>query len=449
MALRLERKHVKAFLEVLEWSEHYKPFQVVKRRVMARYGLLGSSYDRVFTAMLYRLYRMQGILDRVVAERTGLRPERLPAALRQALRLSALLALTGSGETRDFDERLVEGVARIIAARFGPSESRRVTGLYRGLLSRPWTPRDNLERMEFELMLPRIVIERLGRLLGQDGARRFAEAVNVSQPFLGLRVNRLKADVGEVLRELERAGVEAWPSERVPWHIVYKGSLNYSKFKPLIEGKAVPQDEASAAAGFILGARRGELVADLCAAPGGKTTHLAELSLNGAVIVALEIYPDRMARLVELAARTTTITSIYPVIGDALRASALLPRGRFDRALLDPPCSSTGAIAKHPDARWRLTEEGLARLVENQKRMLVQAVELLRPGGRLLYTTCSVLPEEGEEVVGWILQQRRDIEIVPLHGPYEESPILPGTMRSWPHKHGTTGFFYALLEKRL
>ncbi len=80
--------------------------------------------------------------------------------------------------------------------------------------------------------------------------------------------------------------------------------------------------------------------------------------------------------------------------------------------------------------------------------MLAQAVELLRPGGRLLYTTCSVLPEEGEEVVEWILQQRGDIEIVPLHGPYDESPVLPGTMRSWPHRHGTTGFFYALLEKK-
>ncbi len=439
---------MKAFLEVLEWSEHYKPFQVVKRRVLSRYGLLGSRYDRVFTAILYRLYRMQGLLDRVIAERTGLDPGGLPAALRQALRLAVLLALSSPGVDQVFDEELVEGVASIIGRRFRAEDARLVVGLYRGLLAEPWRPGGRLDRLEYELLLSRIIIERLERMLGLEEVRRFADAVNTGQPLLGLRVNRLKSTVEEILSELKREGVEAWPSSRVPYHVVYRGSLNYSRFRPLLEGKVVPQDEASAVAGHLLGAGPGELIADLCAAPGGKTTHLAELSENKAVIVALELFSDRVERLVELASRTGTIASIQPIVGDALRASALLPQGRFHRVLLDPPCSSTGAIAKHPEARWRLTPERLRRLVENQKKMLWEAVELLRPGGRILYTTCSVLPEEGEEVVAWILEERKDVELVPLESPYDESPLLKGAMRSWPHRHGTTGFFYALLEKK-
>jgi 16S rRNA (cytosine967-C5)-methyltransferase len=442
--MRLRWVEVKAFLEALELSEKYKPFQVAKRRVMTKYGLQGSSLDRLATAVIYKMYRMQGLLDDIIREAAGVEPARLPAFLRQSLRLSVYLALYDETGDRELTEQLVAAASRIAARRFREGDAALLRSLYRRLASGSWRPSGEI-RLEEELLLPPIIVEALLRLLGSmEEVREFARAVNNPRPVYGLRVNTLKASVEEVLEELHRLGVEAERSKRVPCHVRYRGGLPYDRLPLLLEGKAVPQDEASAAAAPLLSPRPGERVIDLCAAPGGKTTHIAQLQGNAGSIVALEIFPDRLARLEQLSRRTGTYRSIQPVLGDALNPPLL---SGFDRALLDPPCSSTGAIARHPEARWRLTKETLKRLVARQYQMLHNAIRLLRPGGRLLYTVCSVMPEEGEELVRRVLEEE-PVELIPLHGPYSSSPLLPGTMRAWPHRHGTTGFFYALLEKK-
>ncbi len=443
--MRLKRRELKAILESMEMAERYKPFQVAKRKVMEKYGLLGSRADRLATALLYKMYRLQGVLDDVVAEVLGVEVRRLPAYLRQSYRLAAYLALYDTGRDSRLAEQLLDYAARVAAARFSDSEAERVEKLYRVLRGGKWSPSRDVE-VELRLLLPPVIVKRLFKLLGSmDEVERFASAVNNPNPIYGLRVNTLKTDMEEVLKALEEIGVEAWPSRRVSGHIRYRGGLPYERFQPLREGKVVPQDESSAAAAPLLSPRPGARVADLCAAPGGKTTHIAELQRNRGNIIALELYGDRISRLVDLARRTGTYASINPVIGDALRASTLVRRA--DSVLLDPPCSSTGAIARHPEARWRLTERVLRQLAARQYRMLKEAVALLPSGGRLLYTVCSVMPEEGEYLISRALEEL-PVSLVPLHGPYDASPLLPGTMRAWPHRHGTTGFFYALLERR-
>ena len=447
MTLRVEKKHAKALLEALELSEHYKPFQEVKRRVFRKYGLLGTRYDRVFTALMYRLYRLQGILDRIATERAGTNPERLPAAIRQSLRLAVVLGQFDEANDEEFNTTLLRYIATIIAKRFGTSYADSVVKLYQSLRRRPWTPTTRRERIELEYSMPWILIDALRKLLPWDEIKLFANTINTRSPILGFRVNILKATAEDVLKELRDMGVDAWLSERVPNHIRYRGAIDYQRFKALEEGKVVPQDEASTAAGFILGAKPGERIYDLCAAPGGKTTHLAELARNKALVVATDLRPDRLGRLQDLALRTGTAPSIIALVADARRASRLL-RGAANRVLLDPPCTSTGSLAKYPEARWRLTPRTIREHVEKQRAMLLEAVKLLRPGGRLLYTVCSILPEEGEHNITWLLENTKGVELVPLSSPYEQSPLLRGTMRAWPHRHYTSGFFYALLEKK-
>jgi len=447
MALRVEKLHAKALLEALELSEHYKPFQEVKRRVFRKYGLLGSRYDRVFTALMYRLYRLQGILDRIASQRIGVAPQKLPAALRQSIRLAALLAQFDEARDEEFNNNLLRYIALIIAKRFRAEQAEKIMRLYRSLRHRPWTPFTERERLELEYSMPIILIDALRKLLPWSEVKAFAEAINSRSPILGFRVNTLKAALEEVLAELNSLGVKAWPSSRVPNHIRYRGAIDYQRFRALEEGKVVPQDEASAAAGLILGAQPGERIYDLCAAPGGKTTHLAEISRNQALIVAIDLRHDRLLRLRELAHRTGTDSSILVLAGDSRRASVFL-RHEADRILLDPPCTSTGSLAKYPEARWRLSRRTIEDHVRKQREMLLEAVKLLRPGGRLLYTVCSILPEEGEYNIRWLLEQTDKVRLIPLNGPYDESTLLPGTMRSWPHRHQTSGFFYALLEKK-
>ena len=447
MGLRVEKKHAKALLEALELAEHYKPFQEVKRRVFRKYGLLGTRYDRVFTALMYRLYRLQGILDRIAAQRVGINPERLPAAIRQSLRLAVVLGQFDEARDEEFNNTLLRFASLFVSKRFGTEYADKVMQLYRSLRRSPWQPSSHREKLELEYSMPWILIDALRKLLPWDEVRAFAESINTRSPILGFRVNTLKASTEEVLEELHSLGVDAWPSERVPNHVRYRGGIDYQRFRALEEGKVVPQDEASAAAGLILGARPGEIIYDLCAAPGGKTTHLAELAMSQALVVGMDLRPDRLARLRELAMRTGTFLSIVAVAGDARRASTILTRSAH-RVLLDPPCTSTGSLAKYPEARWRLTRKTVREHVEKQRAMLLEAVKLLRPGGRLLYTVCSILPEEGEYNISWLLDNAKGIEVVPLEEPYEPSQLLKGTMRSWPHRHQTSGFFYALLEKQ-
>jgi 16S rRNA (cytosine967-C5)-methyltransferase len=290
-------------------------------------------------------------------------------------------------------------------------------------------------------------MRRVERLLGWEEARRLFEAYN-KKPMLSFRVNTLKASVEEVVEELRREGLSPVVSPRVPTVVKVEGPFRFEKSPLYREGKIVVQEEASAAAALLLSPEPGMTVVDLCAAPGGKTSHLAELMRNKGRIYAFDVDRIRIDRMREVLRRTGTDRIVRIIRADARRAPRILGREVADRVLVDPPCTSTGTIAKNPELRWRLREDAIPEIARLQLELLRAGVELLRPGGLLLYTVCSVLPEEGEEVVERILEENPRLRLVPLDKPYTPSPRLPGTMRSWPHQHQTTGFYYALVKKK-
>ncbi len=443
-----EKRHdtiVEIVLRVLVEAEKVKPFQVAKRRILREYGLQGTGLDRYITALVYKVYRYQGLLDRIAERTTGERIERVPLELRQALRLAVYATLFSQPRDPELVRALRSRGSRLIASKYGWKTARVLVKLLDRLGEEKWEPSSIEERIEYRLLIPYTLYTSLRRLLGEEEVEALANALNTPPPS-ALRVNTLKTSVDYVIEFLRKRGVEAWPSSRVASVVFYRGGFTKPVQELVEKGLAVPQDEASAAAAPLLEPKPGERIVDLCAAPGGKTTHLAELSRNQAIIVAVELYWDRMERLKTLLDRTGTYQSVQPLLGDSLRAASFLRVEWADKVLVDPPCTSTGALAKHPDAKWRFNEKALAKLVEAQKRFIMEGYRLLRPGGRLLYTVCSLLPEEGEEVVKWLLE-RVKARLVPLREPYDESPLLPGTMRAWPHRHGVTGFFYALIEK--
>jgi 16S rRNA (cytosine967-C5)-methyltransferase len=208
----------------------------------------------------------------------------------------------------------------------------------------------------------------------------------------------------------------------------------------------VIQEESAALAALILDPKPGEFVVDLCAAPGGKTEHMGELMRNKGVIHAFDVDSARIRRMRELL-RKTGVRIVRIHRADGRTAPKKLGRGVADKVLVDPPCTSDGTLPKNPDLRWRMYEAEVPKLAQLQYELLVAASKLVRPGGRILYTTCSLLPEEDEEVVRRFLERNTDFRLIPLSGPYDQSSMLSGTMRAWPHRHGTIGFFYALIER--
>jgi 16S rRNA (cytosine967-C5)-methyltransferase len=233
----------------------------------------------------------------------------------------------------------------------------------------------------------------------------------------------------------------------VPFVLKLRGPFDYANSRVFREGLIVPQDEASALASLLLGPRPGELVVDLCAAPGGKTTHIGELMENRGRIIAVELYEDRARRLKQLLERTG-VRIAQVLVMDGKDSPLVLGEEVADRVLLDPPCTSTGAVVKSPEAKWRFSPERLSELVNEQRELMRAAVKLLKPGGYMLYTTCSILREENEDNVNWLLEKYRDcVELVKLRYPGLSEGLIPGTLRTWPHKHGTSGFFYSLIRK--
>ncbi len=443
--LKLGKWDLKVIVEALVRGEEYKPFQVAKRMVFERYGIQGSAKDKVFTALIYGTWRVQGVADKIIERVLGLKPLMLHPWLRAGLRLYIYQRLWAHEEHPDMTMWMEKYMPKVLREKASEGE----IVLWNRFLARFRSGKIDVPRVEREFMVSKTIYELLVSFIGRREAERLLRFINTWVPPIGLRVNRLKASVEEVVERLKSLGLEPRVSSRYPYTVfVERGNLPLRSLDLLREGKVIVQDESSAIASALLDPRPGETVVDLCAAPGGKTTHLAELMDGRGVVYAFDLYPDRMARLREVVERHGVAHIVEPVMADGRQAPRILGEDFADKVLVDPPCSSTGTLAKNPDVRWRITREELDKIRRLQVELLEAAVRLVKPGGRIMYSVCSLFREEGEDVVIEVLRRHPELSIVELKGPYDPSPALPGTMRAWPHRHHVTGFFYALLEKK-
>ena len=217
----------------------------------------------------------------------------------------------------------------------------------------------------------------------------------------------MRADPNAVLQSLIDAGCKA-SAGKIFGSIQLEQSPRLETLPGYADGLWSVQDEAAMSASLLLAPQPGESILDLCAAPGGKTTHLAELSGDKATIVACDVTHGRLQRIRENSARLQ-LTSIQPM--EVPKDGRDLPAGPFDAVLVDVPCSNSGVLNRRPEARWRFDQNGLEELVVLQTRLLLQACELVRPGGRVVYSTCSMEPEENRGVVDAVLMALRDFRL--------------------------------------
>ncbi|HET6979115.1 MAG TPA: 16S rRNA (cytosine(967)-C(5))-methyltransferase RsmB [Pyrinomonadaceae bacterium] len=290
---------------------------------------------------------------------------------------------------------------------------------------------DVLERIAIETSHPVWLTDRWASAFGLEEAESFARANNVVPPT-AFRVVANRANQSEVLARLNSAGAILESSDVVEgaWRVTGATSL----LRELsAAGEIYLQDEASQLIAHELDVRPGERVLDLCAAPGGKTTLVADRCADDAMIVAADRSATRMDT-VESAMRLQELKSIKPVLLDAVEPLPFQP-GSFDKVLVDAPCSGTGTLRRNPEIRWRLAPVNIFTLAEQQKQILKRAIEMVRQGGRLVYSTCSVEPEENEEV----------IENVLAHD--ERFQLLQRT-RTWPQREGCDGFFISIFQRK-
>ncbi len=415
-------------VEVLVEAERVRPAQYARRRVFARRGVAGGK-ARFLAAILASIWRLAGVLDEALS-RAGVEPASLSPVDRAAARLAAYMLL--------FEERCrSDPSCPRVLGRLSPVASRVVEAWRNGRLI--------VDRVEAELMAPRWLVDRLRGLLPGEW-RELLQAFNRAPPVV-LRVNTLKASYERVWLLLEEEGREPRESRWAPgWGVVVGRPRDLHESRVIRHALAYPQDEASIVASLLLDPKPGMLVFDLAAAPGGKTLHMAALMRNRGRIVAIDASRLK-ARILERNVERHGARIVEVRVMDARRAPLVYGEGVADAVMLDAPCTSSGTLARNPDLRWRLNEDEIRAMQRLQVELLDAAVRLAKPGARILYATCSIFPEENEEVVKRVLERRGDATLVPLRGPFDPSPWLPGAMRAWPHRHGTIGFFYALLEK--
>jgi 16S rRNA (cytosine967-C5)-methyltransferase len=304
--------------------------------------------------------------------------------------------------------------------------------------------------------LPDWLYERWVAAYGESETKAMAKALN-RPAALDLRVNSLKAERDPVLARLNKDGMEAEATPFSPLGIRLQSKPVLSRHPLFQDGSIEVQDEGSQLLGLLLAPKRGEMVADFCAGAGGKTLLLGAMMRSTGRLYAFDVAEKRLAKLKPRLIRSG-LSNVHPVRIDHERDSRIKRlAGKMDRVLVDAPCSGLGTLRRNPDLKWRQTPEAVLRLVETQAAILAAASTLLKPGGRLVYATCSLLPEENEQVVNAFLATHPDFVALDARQELARQgvniPLLDGAaadpyLHLLPHRHATDGFFAAALERR-
>jgi len=264
-----------------------------------------------------------------------------------------------------------------------------------------------------------------------------------AHPPMTLRINGLRTDRSTYTELLAAAGIAGRPVAGADAALQLDIPIPTTALPGFESGLVSVQDAGAQLAAVLLDAQPGDTVLDACAAPGGKTAHILERASNAASMTAVDLDPERLSRVTEGLARLGLTAQTR--VGDAAQPQGDWAERRYRRILLDVPCSATGVVRRHPDIKWLRRDADIPRLAATQSRMLTAIWPLLEPGGTLLYSTCSLLPEENEDQVAAFLARTPDAREVPIAASWG---IARGHGRQvLPEPDGTDGFFYALLRK--
>ena len=313
-------------------------------------------------------------------------------------------------------------------------------------------PQDLLERHRHNL--PEWLVQPLKDQVG-DEFWPLVDALNAPAP-LDLRVNLLNDKRDEVQRELKLAGIDARPTPFSPWGLRLSDKPQLTRLDAFARGAVEVQDEGSQLLALLLEARRGEMVVDFCAGAGGKTLAIGAAMRSTGRLYAFDTSAHRLDALKPRLARSK-LSNVHPAaIAHERDERVKRLAGKIDRVIVDAPCSGLGTLRRNPDLKWRQSLQSVQEMSAKQAAILDSAARLLKPGGRLIYATCSVLPQENEAIAQAFSVARPEFKTLAVgdllrHQKVEAGGLTSGEgelyLRLWPHRHQTDGFFAAAWER--
>lgn len=427
-----------------------------------------SAADRALaTEIVYGTLRWRGRIDYLLDQLLDQKIDELEPVVASALRVGAYQLL--------FTDRIPASAAVDEAVRCTRALGvERATGLVNAVLRRlsrehagielPSLEDDPLGHLTHTLSLPGWIAQRWLDQFGAEDAAALATVSNAAPP-LTVRVNSQRTTRDALLAELATRFPDAAPCTYARDGITLGRKGDPQRDPAFLAGQFTVQDEAAQLVVGLLDPQPGDLVLDTCAAPGGKTTGIAERLAGRGGVLALDRNPQRL-RLVARATRRLGLAGVHTLERDASRSLADLPTAwldalegvrelpveklLFDRALVDAPCSGLGTLRRNPDARWRVSEGAPRDLARIQLQILKQTATVLRPGGTLVYSTCTLTPEENEDVLQEFLRDTPSFRITsPSELPSEVAGVISedGFLRCLPHLHDMDGFFAVRLTR--
>ena len=309
---------------------------------------------------------------------------------------------------------------------------------------------DEAERISVELSHPRWMVDHWISQIGIDGTRELCRANN-KRPPLTLRVNRVRTGRAAFMRILEKEGVECREGAYSPLAVVLSGSADVTSLPGYDDGLFAVQDEASQLVPLVLQPRPNENILDSCAAPGTKSLQIMEMMDGKGRVAAVDIHQGRLSRMAEEALRLG-IKNVTRVVGDAagkIEFPKKLGGAVFDRLLVDAPCTGLGTIRRRPEIKWKRKPEEVEGRSKLQRAILKNVKRYLKPGGTLVYSTCTTTVEENERAVALLLHSDEFTQLDPAEGLSPLSAVTKNRMvRTWPHITGTDGFTIFKLKKK-
>ena len=311
----------------------------------------------------------------------------------------------------------------------------------------------DLATLPFEIRadLPDWVLARLRKHMKDDEVTALAQSLQQPAP-LDLRVNTMKAPREGVMDRLDHDDTEAAEMRYSPLGVRLRDRPALNKHPMFLDGAVEVQDEGSQLVGLLMEPRRGEMIVDFCAGAGGKTLQMGAAMHSSGRLYAFDVSDKRLTNLGPRLKRSG-LSNVFPQrIANENDAKVKRLRGKIDRVLVDAPCTGLGTLRRNPDLKSRQTEDALAELTAKQASILAAAATLVKPGGRLVYATCSLLAEENEDIVQAFLAAHADFALLPAVDILKRQGIeLPRTdqyLRLHPHVHDTDGFFAAVMERK-
>ena len=407
-----------------------------------------STQDKGFaTELVYGVVRRRRTLDALITQFGQREAAKQQADLLQILRLGfyQLRYLTHVPEHAIVDTSVQLAKSRRLGKLSGV-----VNGMLRAYIrqrvdSDPLKLPDNVsERLGVLHSYPNWIIEVWQSMLPEPEVEALCDYFN-RPPKLDLRINLHQQSVAEAAELFRASGIDVEALPLVPSALRLKGHSGAVKKLPgYAEGWWAVQDSSAQLVGYLLDPQPGETVIDACAAPGGKSLHIAELMKDEGTVWSCDRTAARTQKIQQNIDRLGA-TIVRPLTCDSRNQQAFV--GKADRVLLDVPCSGLGTLNRHADARWRQTPEAVVGLVTLQRELLSHSASWVRPGGIMVYATCTLHPDENEEQVKWFLSEHKDWEIS-VPNDFALPPTEDGWIKVWPHHRNMDGFFMVKLVRK-